>query len=141
MASIKNFEDLEIWQLARKLNQEISGILEVLDSKRSYELKNQLDRSAGSIMDNIAEGFERNGNREFIQFLAIAKGSLGEVRSQLYRVEDRKYIESEKLHLLQEECLSLANRIGKFITYLNKSEIRGSKFIRSENKISEINPK
>lgn len=141
MATIKNFEDLEIWQLARKLNQEISLILEVLDLARSYELKNQLDRSAGSIMDNIAEGFERNGNREFIQFLAIAKGSLGEVRSQLYRVEDRKYVESEKLEILQQECLSLANRIGKFITYLNNSEIRGSKFKRNESIIPEINPK
>ena len=86
MATIKRFEDLDIWQLARELNIKITPLLDKLNERRSYELKSQLDRSAGSVMDNIAEGFERDGNREFIQFLAISKGSLGEVRSQLFSI-------------------------------------------------------
>jgi len=83
MATIKRFEDLDIWQIARELNIKILPLLDKLNESRNYELKSQLDRSAGSVMDNISEGFERDGNREFIQFLAISKGSLGEVRSQL----------------------------------------------------------
>jgi four helix bundle protein len=122
MATIKKFEDLDSWQMARKLNSDIIPLLEKMELKRSFELKSQLDRSSGSVMDNIAEGFERAGNREFIQFLAISKGSLGEVRSQLYRALDRSFLEKEKHDLLQEECLLLAGKIGKFIAYLNNSE-------------------
>lgn len=92
MATIKKFEDLEIWQSARKLNKEVCPILDSLQEHKHFKLKEQLDGSAGSVMDNIAEGFERDGNREFIQFLAISKGSLGEVRSQLYRAYDKSVI-------------------------------------------------
>jgi four helix bundle protein len=128
MATIRRFEDLDVWQLARELNVKITPILNTLIETKNYDLKSQLDRSAGSVMDNISEGFERDGNREFIQFLAISKGSLGEVRSQLYRTLDRNFIEKEKHDLLQEECLLLAGKLGKFITYLNNSEIKGNKF-------------
>lgn len=128
MATIRRFEDLEIWQLARELNIKITPLLDRLSEVKNYDLKSQLDRSAGSVMDNISEGFERDGNREFIQFLAISKGSLGEVRSQLYRTLDRNIIEKEKHDVLQEECLVLAGKLGKFISYLNTSEIRGNKF-------------
>ena len=119
---------MDVWQLARELNVKITPILDKLNEAKNYDLKSQLDRSAGSVMDNISEGFERDGNREFIQFLAISKGSLGEVRSQLYRTLDRKFIEKEKHDLLQEECLLLAGKLGKFIMYLNNSEIKGNKF-------------
>jgi four helix bundle protein len=128
MATIKKFEDLEIWQLARDLNIKISPTLEKLESARNYDLKSQLDRSAGSVMDNIAEGFERDGTREFIQFLAISKGSLGEVRSQLYRVLDRKFLELKEHDTLQELCITLASKIAKFISYLNNSGYKGNKF-------------
>ena len=128
MATIKKFEDLDVWQLARQLNIKIAPLLEKLSEAKNYDLKSQLDCSAGSIMDNISEGFERDGNREFIQFLAISKGSLGEVRSQLYRTFDRKFLEKDEHDLLQEECLLLAGKLGKFISYLNNSEIRGNKF-------------
>ena len=97
MATIKTFEDIDAWQLSRQLNNKIIPLLEKLNESRNYELKNQLDRSAGSVMDNIAEGFERDGNREFIQFLAISKGSLGEVRSQLYRAFDRGFLQKKNL--------------------------------------------
>ena len=85
MATIKRFEDLEIWQNARKLSKEIIQISVTTDLKNDYRLKDQIKSSAGSIMDNIAEGFERDGNLEFRQFLSISKGSSGETRSQLYR--------------------------------------------------------
>lgn len=74
-------------------------------------------------MDNIAEGFERDGNREFIQFLAISKGSLGEVRSQLYRVLDRNLISAPDFESLQNDCLLLAGKIAKFMSYLKKYRI------------------
>ena len=128
MATIKRFEDLEVWQLARELNIKITPIFNKLNEAKSYELKNQLDRSSGSDMDNIAEGFERDGNRELIQFLAIAKGSLGEVRSQLYRIFDRNFLEKQNHDLLQEDCLQLGSKLGKFISYLNNSSIKGNKF-------------
>ncbi len=128
MATIKRFEDLDSWQMARKLNVDLIPLLEKMELQRSFDLKSQLDRSAGSVMDNIAEGFERAGNREFIQFLAISKGSLGEVRSQLYRALDRGFIEKKKHDSIQEECLALAGKIGNFIEYLNSSEFKGTKF-------------
>jgi four helix bundle protein len=128
MATIKRFEDMEIWQLARQMNARIVPILEALNENKSYGLKSQLDSSAGSVMDNIAEGFERDGNKEFIQFLAISKGSLGEVRSQLYRAYDRKVLEQENLESLQNECLLLASKISKFMSYLRNSEFKGNKF-------------
>lgn len=128
MATIRKFEDLEVWQLARELNVKIQPYLTILGEARNYELKNQLDDSAGSVMDNIAEGFERDGNREFIQFLAISKGSLGEVRSQLYRILDRNLIKTKEFESLQSECILLASKIAAFISYLRKSEFKGNKF-------------
>jgi four helix bundle protein len=79
-------------------------------------------------MDNIAEGFERNGRVEFIQFMAIAKGSLGEVKSQLYRAVDRQYIDQEKFDYLLNEADKLAKQISVFIKYLKNSEVKGWKY-------------
>ena len=130
MATIKRFEDLEIWKHSRQLNKKIHPFLQNLIDKRNYELYKQIDRSAGSIMDNIAEGFERDGNREFIQFLSISKASAGEMRSQLYRALDRELIEEEKFEEYQNDCIAISNQIGKFINYLNNSDIKGKKYIR-----------
>ena len=85
MATIKRFEDIISWQKARELNKLIGDITDLGKFKRSYKLIDQIESSSGSIMDNIVEGFERGGNKEFIQFLYISKGSCGEFRSQLYR--------------------------------------------------------
>lgn len=85
MATIKSFEEIEAWQTARSLSKEIFGLTNFGSFSKDYGLRDQINRATGSIMDNIAEGFERGGSKEFIQFLAIAKGSAGEVRSQLHR--------------------------------------------------------
>ena len=128
MAKIQKFEDLEIWRMARTICQQIEFLIQNTNLKTNYSLKDQIDRSSGSIMDNIAEGFERNGNREFIQFLSIAKGSAGEVKSQSYRAFDKKLI-SEEQHLKLNEIVELEkNKIGAMMNYLNNCENKGLKF-------------
>jgi len=96
MATITKFEDLEIWQEARNLAKEIYIISKETDLKTDYKFKEQIKSSSGSVMDNIAEGFERDGNLEFRQFLSVAKGSAGESRSQIYRLFDYEYISEQQ---------------------------------------------
>jgi four helix bundle protein len=128
MASITKFEDLEIWQEARKLAKEIYIISKETDLKTDYRFKEQIKASSGSVMDNIAEGFERDGNIEFRQFLSIAKGSAGESRSQIYRLFDYEYISEEKFIDLKHKYEKLSGKIKNFITYLNKKDFKGTKF-------------
>lgn len=128
MAKIEKFEDLEIWRLAREICQQIENLIQITNLKTNYSLRDQIDRSSGSLMDNIAEGFERNGNREFINFLSIAKGSAGEVKSQSYRAFDKKLISEEQHLKLNEKVELVKNKIGAMMNYLNKCEIRGLKF-------------
>ncbi|MDD5152196.1 MAG: four helix bundle protein [Flavobacterium sp.] len=131
MATITKFEELEIWLEARRLSKEIISISNNSDLNKDFRFKAQIKDSSGSVMDNIAEGFERNGNAEFRQFLSIAKGSAGESRSQLYRVYDNGYINEEQLKYLVAEYEKLSVKIHNFITYLNKKDYKGTKFIDS----------
>ncbi|WOC51968.1 30S ribosomal protein S23 [Bergeyella porcorum] len=128
MGTISRFEDLEIWQLSRILCNDVFKIIEETPLKNNFRLWNQMDGASGSIMDNIAEGFERNGNKEFIQFLSIAKASCGEVRSQLYRVKDRNFIDEETFDALMNQTLVLSKKISAFINYLKNSKMKGSKY-------------
>ena len=126
--SVKKFEDLTIWVDSRIINQEIWTIMINTDLYSDYALKNQINKSSGSIMDNIAEGFDRNGNKEFIYFLSISKASCAELQSQLYRCLDRSYIEKEKFNDLVDSTSTLSKRIGALMTYLKNSNRKGSKF-------------
>jgi four helix bundle protein len=128
MATITRFEDLEIWKEARRLAKEIHLISVETELRSDLRFKNQIKSSSGSVMDNIAEGFERDGNLEFRQFLSIAKGSAGETRSQLYRVFDFGYISEEKFEALKKDYENLSGKIKNFITYLNKKDFKGNKF-------------
>ena len=128
MATINKFEDLEIWQEARNLSKEIFIISKETDLKTDFRFKEQIKASSGSVMDNIAEGFERDGNLEFRQFLSVAKGSAGETRSQIYRLYDCEYISEEQFKDLKNKYENLSGKIKNFITYLNKKDFKGNKF-------------
>ena len=130
MATVKRFEDLEIWQEAIRLSKEIIIISKTTELKTDYKFKEQIKGSSGSVMDNIAEGFERDGNLEFRQFLSTAKGSAGETRSQVYRLFDNDYINEEQQKLLVSDYEKLSIKIHNFITYLNKKDFKGTKFIK-----------
>ena len=125
---IKKFEDLGVWQEARELCKEIFSQISEGSFSKDFALVNQINRSSGSVMDNIAEGFGRSGNKEFIQYLSISKASCTEVKSQLYRALDRNYLKTEKAEELNAKTQSLINQLGGFIHYLKQSEYKGSKF-------------
>ena len=128
MATIQNFEDLKVWQKSRLLCKEVFSLSSIGNFSKDFGLKDQINRSSGSILDNIAEGFGRKGNLEFINFLTYSSGSACECKSQLYRTFDRNYITEEK----RKELSDLADEVGKMITsliaYLGGSELKGIKF-------------
>lgn len=128
MATVQKFEELEVWQLARELSQTIYPLTFLDPIAKDFRFRDQLRGSCGSVMDNIAEGFERGSKLEFINSLTVAKGEVGELKSQLYRGLDNHYFSVEQF----EGFYTLANRITKmlttFINYLNKSAIKGQKF-------------
>src|ERR1035437_1036319 len=128
MATIKKFEDLEIWKMSRHLSFKIFELSNNCFFSKDFRFRDQIRAAAGSIMDNIAEGFERSGRLEFINFLSISKGSAGEVKSQLHRAVDQKYCSREEFDNLYNEYDKLAGNIAGFISYLNRSDIKGQKF-------------
>ncbi len=125
MATIIRFEDIEGWKKARVVCKQLGEIIDAGNFKNSYKLVNQIEGSSGSIMDNIAEGFERGTRAEFIQFLGYAKGSCGELRSQLHRAFDRNYISSIEFENLKILVLQISGLLQNFIAYLQNSEVQG----------------
>jgi four helix bundle protein len=128
MATIRRFEDLEAWKKSRLLAQEVWKVSNKGTFARDYKLKDQINGSCGSAMDNIAEGFGRGGRAEFINFLSVAKGSNDEAKSQLLRAKDREHITEEIFTVLYAVADEAGKTIHGLMEYLNKSEIKGQKF-------------
>ncbi len=128
MAQIERFEDIESWKLAREITKLVYQISSEVGFSRDFALVNQIRRAAISILSNIAEGFERNGDKEFIQFLTIAKGSCGEVRAQLYVALDQKYIDEALFTIIEGKLVETSRMLSGFIKYLKQSDLKGSKF-------------
>jgi four helix bundle protein len=128
MATVKKFEDLKVWQESNKLSENIFDLIISNRSITDFPLKDQMNRSSGSIMDNIAEGFGRGGSKEFRQFLGFSKGSCDELKSQLYRTKYRKYIDSNDFERLYNSAEEINKMINGLINYLNKTDYRGIKF-------------
>ena len=127
MAKIERFEDIEAWKKARELAKEIYAISNEGLFSRDFGLRDQIRRAAVSVMANIAEGFDRGGNRELIQFLFIAKGSTAEVQAQLYVALDAGYLKHEQFQQLYDLAGDTSRLIGGFIRYLKSRESTGGK--------------
>lgn len=128
MATIRKFEELESWQLARVLAKEIYKLSNVGKFSKDFRFRDQINAAAGSVMDNIAEGFGRGSRNEFINSLSFSTGSLNEVQSQLYRALDREYITEQQFKDLYEVSAQALTKTGNLIQYLNKSSLSGQKF-------------
>ena len=132
MSKAGKFEDLTIFQKARDLCKEVYAITKDGEFHKDTRFVQQIHASAGSVMDNIAEGYERDGNKEFINFLYIAKGSCGEVRSQIVRASDVGFIDKDTATRLYNMCLNLSKSLSKFIQSIKDSGITGRKNLNPE---------
>lgn len=128
MGTLTCFEDLKVWQKARILCQEVFEIVKWEGFNKDYKLKDQINAASGSVMDNIAEGFGRQGKNEFLNFLTISNGSALEVKSQLYRALDRNYITQIKFDELSALIMEITRMITSLMTYLAKTDFRGQKY-------------
>lgn len=132
MAYARRFEELTIFQMARELCKDVYAVTEDGPWQKDTRFVQQIHAAAGSVMDNIAEGFERDGNKEFTNFLYIAKGSCGEVRSQIIRATDVGFIDNTTATRLYNNCVELGKAISGFIASLKKSNITGLKNLKHE---------
>jgi four helix bundle protein len=128
MPTFKRFEDIEAWQKARNLTEDIYTNSKEEQFYKDFGLRRQIREASVSIMSNIAEGFERGGTKEFVQFLSVAKGSSGELRSQLYVALDQGYITKEKFDQLCAAAIETSRMISGLINYLRKSKMKGIKY-------------
>lgn len=124
----ERFEDIRAWQLSRELTNAVYDFAEERRINHDYRFRSQITSAAVSAMSNIAEGFERGGNPEFIQFLWIAKGSVGEVRSLLYVAMDRQYITRDMFDSLYAQTMEIGRIIMGLIRYLDESPIKGHRY-------------
>lgn len=128
MVKITRFEDIESWKKARTLTSEIYKITGSGEFVRDFGLKDQIRRASVSILSNIAEGFERGGDKEFLYFLALAKGSCGEVRAQLYVALDQHYVSREIFEQLLRNAVEVGQLLSGLIRYLKASSLKGNKY-------------
>lgn len=122
---ISKFNDLPIWRLSLKITKDIYDLTSLPNFRNDFPLRDQIRRAIISVSSNIVEGFEKNNNNEFIRFLKIAKGSVGEVRNQIYIALVVGYISQAQFDLTNKELEELANQIGGLIGYLEKARNRG----------------
>lgn len=128
MVRIEKFEDVRSWKKSRELTKLIYDITSEGQFSRDFGLKDQLRKASVSILSNIAEGFERGGDKEFLQFLAVAKGSCGEVRAQLYVALDQGYLPRERFEMLSALATEISGLLSGFMKYLKQSSLRGNKY-------------
>ena len=128
MATLTKFEEIEAWQKARELTRAVYQASRKGDFSKDYALRDQVRRAATSVMSNIAEGFERGGTTEFIQFLAVAKGSAGELQSHLYVALDEGYLSQQEFAKIMAMAASAKRLIAGFMSYLRRSRIKGLKY-------------
>lgn len=128
MPTIRRFEEIEAWQTARELARAVYACSNRGSFARDYALRDQIRRAAVSVMSNIAEGFERGGTSEFIQFLAVAKGSVGEIEAQTYVAIDQNYITDEESQAILALATSVKKLIAGLMNYLRQSGLKGQKF-------------
>jgi len=143
VATFQTFEEIEGWQMARRLSFEIYGASKKSPFAKDFGLQKQIRDASVSIMANIAEGFERSGSGEFQQFLAIAKGSAGEVISHLYVALDQGYINHEEFRRLEKIAPDTGRKIGGLMSYLRQSDLRGPKYktsIRKQSNGKRLDP-
>ncbi|MBS4015750.1 MAG: four helix bundle protein [Candidatus Latescibacteria bacterium] len=120
MAKIERFEDIEAWKKARVLTNKIYGICRTDNFRKDYDLINQMKRASVSVMANIAEGFARRTNKELINFLGMAHGSVAELQSHLYVALDQKYLARKDFSILYDEANGVSKLIQGFVNYLKK---------------------
>ena len=128
MATFQKFEDIEAWQKARELTKEIYKVSKERAFSKDFGLRDQMRRAGVSVMSNIAEGFERSGTGEFMQFLSIAKGSVGEVKSQLYVAIDQEYLDKKTFNRLYTLASDVSKMTAGLIKYMRNSRIKGIKY-------------
>jgi len=128
MATVARFEDLDVWQKARALVNEVYALTRDGSFGRDFALRDQIRRAAVSVTANIAEGFERGGDREFHQFLAVAKGSCGEVRSHLWSALDQGYVTQVQHGEMRKRAEEVGRMIAGLMRHLRRSPLRGSKY-------------
>lgn len=134
--TVNSFEELQIWKDARSLVKEVYILTSGVRFSKDYNLRGQIRSAAVSVMSNIAEGFERGGNQEFAQFLYIAKGSCGEVRSQLYVAIDQGYLPANEAEQTVNAVKRLSSMIASLIQYLKNSGMKGAKYTDSNQRSS-----
>lgn len=127
MAKISCFEDIEAWKVARVLANQVYDLSDKGPFARDFGLRDQMRRAGVSILSNVAEGFERDGNNEFLQFLSQAKGSAGELRGQSYIAFDRKYISQPEFDSLQQQASQISRMLSGLMNYLRRSGLQGRK--------------
>ncbi len=125
---IEKFEDIKSWKMAREVINQVYDISDRGEFMTDYAFKNQIRKSCISISSNISEGFERGGNREFANFLSIAKGSAGEARAQLYVALDRGYVTNVEFEDIYSKLTQIGKLLSGFMNYLKKTNLKGSKF-------------